>query len=148
MHGTEAPVENAAWADWLDTGVMGTLREGIPPGAWHYLRRAGAAGQEFRLERWKTAPRSCREMPTRSPKPRKRVSFNDKVTFNSYQASYAVPLQREASITLIAHIDMPAKDISKLVPYKHSTRLKSFFKKVFSKRSSAPCLPPQTIVLR
>ncbi|KAJ9063125.1 hypothetical protein DSO57_1003256 [Entomophthora muscae] len=87
-------------------------------------------------------------MPAKHQKSRKRVSFNDKVTFNSYQASYAVPLSNEPSITLIAHIDMPAKAISKLVPYKRPISLPSWLKAVFSKRrTSSSCLSPRAFVL-
>ncbi|KAJ9063129.1 hypothetical protein DSO57_1003279 [Entomophthora muscae] len=85
-------------------------------------------------------------MSTPCQKPTKRVSFNDKVTFNSYQASYAVPLKNEPHITLTAQIGMPAKDISKLVPYKRPARLR-WLKSLFSKRHSAPCPPHQSIIL-
>ncbi|KAJ9067551.1 hypothetical protein DSO57_1038075 [Entomophthora muscae] len=69
----------------------------------------------------------------------KNVSFNGVVKLRTFQASRGLSLLTEESFELVACLDVPVKDISKLVPYKkpkgRSRYLSAALRKLFSRKS-------------
>lgn len=82
-------------------------------------------------------------------RPNKNVSFNGHVQLRTFQASKGLSLLSEESFELVARLDVPVKDISRLVPYKKSKArtkyLSAALRKLLPKRS--PTKQPAAITL-